>query len=135
MEKNRSALLIGMVVLAFCMVACAGHFVKNSFRTLAFSQSAYDTTMNTAASLYREGKISADDKARIIEAGNLYYQAHNSAVEALAKYVASDYKDETAKQAYLALAVDVSARLADLIRIAEPYLTKNEGDLSWTKEY
>jgi len=35
----------------------------------------------------------------------------------------------------LALAVDVSVRLADLIRIAELYLPKNEGELSWTKEY
>ena len=122
MEKGKLMLVVAMIF----MVGCAGSFVKNSFRTLAVSQSAYDTTMNTAASLYREGKLSADDKARIIEAGNLYYQAHNSAVEALAKYVASDYKDEMAKQAYLALAVDVSARLADLIRIAEPYLIKNE---------
>ena len=56
----------------------------------------------------------------------MWVQSEDWDGEALAKYVASDYKDEMAKQAYLALAVDVSARLADLIRIAEPYLIKNE---------
>ena len=119
--KRREFVVVAVIVAMVFVGACAGGFVKNSFRTLAVSQNTYDATMSSAASLYREGKITINEKNKIIEYGNLYYQAHNEAVAALEKYAASDYKDTEAKQAYMDLAVDVSMRLAKLIALIESY--------------
>ena len=122
--KRREFVVVAVIVAMVFVGACAGGFVKNSFRTLAVSQNTYDATMSSLASLYREGKIRVAEKNKIIEYGTLYYQAHNEAVAALGKYAASDYEDEAAKQAYMNLAVDVSERLAKFIAAVEPFLHK-----------
>ena len=120
-KRRNSFVVLAVIVATMFVAACAGGFVKNSFRTLSVSQNTYDATMSSLASLYREGKITVAEKNKIIEYGTLYYQAHNEAVAALGKYAASDYKDEAAKQAYMDLAVDVSTRLAKLIALIESY--------------
>jgi len=126
MRKNKLKFLLAFLIVIF-LIACAGHsFIRDSFRTLSVSQQTYDTTMNTLAGLHRDGIIDDQDRAQIIQYGNLYYEAHNMAVDALANYAASDYQDPNAKQAYTNAAADVSAKLAMFLKMARPYLERGK---------
>jgi len=126
MRKTNLKLLVALIAAAVFMVGCGHSFVRDSFRTLSVSQQTYDTTMNTLVGLHRDGIIDDQDKAQIIQYGNLYYEAHNMAVVALANYAASDYQDPNAKQTYTNAAADVSAKLAMFLKMARPYLERGK---------
>lgn len=107
-------LMVGVLV-AGMLWACAD-FTRNAYRTLAVSQATYDGTLTTLGALYKEGKLSEEEKRKAVELGRVYKDAHNDAVSALEAYVlAPKGTEEEQKQAYVVAAGKASVALADLI--------------------
>jgi len=113
-----------LLFLTFTLVACANSFIKSSFDTLSVSKATYDSTLNVAGDLYKQGLMSEEQKTEAIKIGNVYMVTHNEAVNALLNYkmLATDQN----KDIYLKSAADVSARLADLLEYLKPIILKEE---------
>ena len=94
MKRNLVAPLV--ILLAFSFVACAS-FTKNAYRTLGVASVSYDVAMKSAAELYEEGAITDEQKADIIKVGNAYYDAYESAIDALIAYSRTDGAEEKEK--------------------------------------
>ena len=94
MRKGFVSLLVMMVVL-FCS-ACTD-FEKNAHNTLLVAGKSYDLSMKTCGTLYKEGKITEQQKQKVVDLGTVYYGAYNGAVDALLIYHDTQGGD-TAKQ-------------------------------------
>ena len=82
-RKSIAILFVGLL-LAACTYNVG--LVQTTYKLLLTSQVSYDTGMKIAADLYRQGRISDSEKAKIIEVGTIYAEAHNASVKALASY-------------------------------------------------
>jgi hypothetical protein len=103
-------LLMAMLMLA----GCAGKdFVTNAHDILGVSKTTYDSQLNIAGDLYRQGYITEDQKNKAIEHGTTYMLVHNEATAALLEYRINENED--AKQKYLDTISDVLSRLSFLI--------------------
>lgn len=85
--KRLNFLIAFLVVLAFALIqGCNGDFTTSAYKTLSTTATVYDTSMKAAADLHRQGLVSDQEKAEVIEFGNKYRQAHQAAVTTLAAY-------------------------------------------------
>lgn len=104
--------VLASLVMLTLLIACAS-FTKNSYRTLVLSDQTYDATFTTLGELYKEGKITEDEKKNAVELGRVYKSAHNNAVDAVAAYEeAGGYGETSAVEAAILKASD---SLADLL--------------------
>lgn len=120
MIQNLNKLLI--ITLCLCFYSCAynSSLVKTAYDTLSTSQTAYETSMKLVSSLDSQGLLSRSDISKILKTANVYYSAHNSAVEALAVYEESKTKsNEQQLQAQLS---STSKALSNLLKTLKPYL-------------
>lgn len=116
MTAKKVLSIAAVLVLAMAVIWGCADFTRNAYRTLAVSQATYDGTLTTLGSLYKEGKMTEEDKAKAVELGRLYKNAHNDAVSALEAYVLAPKETEVeAKDAYIAAASKASVTLANLI--------------------
>ena len=95
----RKGLGFSSVLVALLLLFCAGcsDFEKNAHNTLLIAGKSYALSMKTCGKLYKEGKITEQQKQKIVDVGTIYYGAYNGAVDALLIY--HDAKDkDTAKQ-------------------------------------
>jgi hypothetical protein len=117
--KNR--LLVCFIVLML-LIGCSS-FVKDAYRAGSISKGAYEMVMSSMGDLYRQGLIKETVKDQTIAIGKAYKEAHNSSIEALARYKEKGAPQD--KQAYLTLAAEASTVLAKLLNFARPYLLDN----------
>ncbi|HDD44585.1 MAG TPA: hypothetical protein ENG63_06985 [Candidatus Desulfofervidus auxilii] len=84
--------ILGLILI----LACAHQtFVDRSYKILATSKVCYETIMESAADLYRQGKLNEEQKEKIIEVANHFYLSYLTAVNELETYVeAKENKDE-----------------------------------------
>ena len=88
MRFQRSHYPVGWVValaLVLAMVACAS-FQTNAYKILASDKVIYQGIMSAAGDAYKQGLIGEEEKLEIIDLGNKYWAAHQSAATALEAY-------------------------------------------------
>ncbi len=110
------------IVLAFVLTACAynASMVTTSYKVLSVSNLSYDTGMKVVADLDKRGLLPQDEKIKILAVATTFYQAHNAAVAALAKYKETqDLTDQELVEKQIAIA---SEAIANLLAIITPYL-------------
>jgi len=113
-------LLLGLLFLANCAYNIG--LTDSMYKLLLTSQISYDTSMKVAADLYRQGKMTQDEKTKIIEIGTLYAEAHNQSVKALASYEKTKSDED---QARLTAQIEVATNaLSKLLELLSPYLTE-----------
>lgn len=119
--------ILGMVALISFYVSCASNqaFINTSYKTLTVSRTTYDNTMLALVDMYRSGNLPSNALEKILVAGKVYSDAHNAAVEALARYV--ETKDLIEKDR-IAEEIKIAAQaLTEILNIAKPYLeNRNE---------
>lgn len=116
-------LMMGVLMLAV-LVNCAYTvgLTDSMYKLLLTSQVSYDTGMRVAVDMYKQGRITEADKAKIIEIGKEYAEAHNQAVKALTSYEKT--KSDT-DQARLKAQVEIATQaLSKLLELLQPYLTE-----------
>ena len=121
-ERKGRAVVAISVVLMF-MVSCA-HFTENAYRTLTVSKQTYTITLSALGDLYKQGQITEEQKAKVIQLSRAYKHAHNKAAMFLLDYETS--KAESDKQRYIEAATAVSTRLVDLLEYIEPFIKGGE---------
>ncbi len=109
------------IIALFCLlIAACATVEKTTYTTLTVSQTTYDTTLSALGDLYKQGKITDDQKQEIIDKAREYKTAHNLAVTAFLKYkqsgVAADEED------YLVTLSKATSLLAEFIELARPYI-------------
>ena len=110
-------LVISMILVIGCV---STQTQTEAYKTLLVSQTTYDTTLTIAADLYKQGKLTDEQKATIIQYGNQYKQFHNAAVGALLRFHESnDSSDEADYLKNISLA---SAWLVEMLTFIQPYL-------------
>ena len=82
-----------------------------AYKTLRTTADTYDATMKTMASLYKQGIINADTKAKAIQYATVFRTAYGKAIDVL----------ETGGTPSVAA---VSSALTDLLQFLQPYLTQ-----------
>jgi len=102
-----------LLMAMFMLAGCANRFVENSYKTLAVSKETYDSTLNIAGDLYRQGHVEEAQKEKAIEYGTAYMIVHNEAVASLLEYELNENED--AKQKFIDTLSDVLSRLSYLI--------------------
>ena len=116
-RKSLAILFVG-IMLAACTYNVG--LVQTTYKLLLTSQVSYDTGMKIAADLYRQGRISDSEKARVIEVGTIYAEAHNASVKALASY---EKTKSAADQERLTAQIEVATTaLSKLLELLRPYL-------------
>jgi len=123
MKKIMLILMLPAVVLA--VSGCSG-LVKNSYRALVVASEAYEVSMKSAAEAEASGAITAEQRAEINEAAQVYYNAYQKAVDALEAYVVSESEtdEEKAREALHT----ATAAIADLLKIVADYTGKEPED-------
>jgi len=117
-RKNVWAVCVVLMMIAACTYNVG--LVKSTYKMLSASQISYDTALKTAADLYHHGRLTEAQKVKVLEIGEVYYHAHNAAVEALARYEETkDLAEQELLTAQIEIAADALSRLLALIR---PYL-------------
>lgn len=115
-NRKRSILLLFLILF---LVSCANiGFVNDGYDILAVSKQAYDFNLSLAGDLYKEGKLTEEQKTKAIEIGKGYMIAHNGAVESLAKYK----EGQGDKNAVMSAISEASKTLADLIKYVRSLL-------------
>jgi len=109
-----------MAIIAVYLTACAS-LQTNTYKTLSLSKVTYDSSMKIAGDLYKQGKITDDQKDRIIHYGNSYKDAHNLAVSSFLKANESGLLSD--QQEYISRLANAAIILSDLLN----YITKIEG--------
>ena len=126
--KKYVAYLMVLMFMFLCLAAvmafqgCAYNvgMVKTTYKLLTVSKVSYDTAMKTAADLYSQKRITDEQKAEIIKIGKTFAGAHNTAVEALARYEETKAVVEQQKMSeQIAIA---SEALAEILNLIKPYL-------------
>ena len=114
--------LVPILMLAILLTACAynASLVKTSYDILMVAQTSYDTSMKMIASLDKQGLLDPEDKVRVLAAGHIYHQAHNSAVESLVIY--KETGSATDRELLEKQITLVSNAIADLLTIIRPFL-------------
>ena len=97
LKRRRSLAATGaVIVLAIVLAASCASLVKNSAATLTASQDLYDIAMKVVRELQDEGIIDQEMRLEINKVANIYFDAHNVALDALIMYNAvetSENKD------------------------------------------
>lgn len=116
-----AALLITIAVLGYLSSGCST-FTRDAYRSLTVSQQTYDTALSVMGDLYREGKVTAEQRDKAIQLGRAYKTAHNTAVSALAFY--EEVGTDQSKAAYLAAATAAAKTLSELMGYVQPIIEK-----------
>jgi hypothetical protein len=133
MNNDRGPLLIVGIIIILCIVAvvvlnnCSATMQQRTYQTLSVSQTSYDAILTKANQLYQQGKITDEQKDKIISLGRVYMNAHNTAVDYLLLYEQMKAsKDQIgtlkAERDYLNQMAAVSLLLADFIDYATPLI-------------
>ena len=86
--------IIGMIMIFIIMSFLNGciystsskSVVENSYKILKTTQIAYDNAMIAASTLYKKGKISEEEKAKIISLGNDFVRSYKVLARVLEMY-------------------------------------------------
>jgi len=118
-------LLYGVAALLM-LIGCAYNigYVKTTYDLLAVSQTSYETAISTVIDLHRQGRITDGQKAEAFDIGRQFANAHNAAVEALAKYEESGHLGSD-EQLELQVVAAYEA-LSTLLNLVKPYLLEKE---------
>ena len=122
--RERAAITILFITIAiagYLLSGCAG-FTKDAYRSLAVSQQTYDTALSVMGDLYKEGKVTVEQKDKAIQLGRAYKTAHNTAISALAFY--EEVGTDQSKQAYLTAATNAARLLSELMGYVQPLIEK-----------
>lgn len=122
--KQKMAITMMLALVLAILIGCAT-FTANSYKALSAAAVTYDTTMKSAADLYKQGKVTDEQKAKIVEIGNYYWAAYHVAVDALAAYEATSSAED--KDRVTVALSRMSAFLAQLVEYVTPFLDKKEG--------
>ncbi len=82
-----------------------------AYKSLRSAADTYEATMKTVASLYRQGIINADTKAKAIQYAAIFRTAYSQAIDVL-------------EAGGTPSVVAVSAALTDLLQFIQPYITQ-----------
>uniref|UniRef100_A0A6M3JKZ3 Uncharacterized protein n=1 Tax=viral metagenome TaxID=1070528 RepID=A0A6M3JKZ3_9ZZZZ len=115
-----NVLMMAMVMLLLMYGAACEDYFLNSYKTLAISKQTYDTTLSVLGDLYKQGKLTVDQKDKSIELGRIYKEAHNVATLALFAYDAS--KNTTDKEAFEAAMSVAAKRLTEFLTFVQPLM-------------
>ena len=124
MRTRRNSIWILMLGMIFLLANCTYNIglVQSTYKLLLTSQISYDTGMQIAADLYRQGRITEREKETIIAVGTIYAESHNLAVQALADY---EKTKDAADQERLTAQIEISTRsLSRLLELLQPFLTE-----------
>ena len=92
-KKLQQAFLVGvLLVFAFAFVGC-DTLVRDSYRTLSVSSATYEASMRSAADLFKQDRITLEQKEKILEIANQYWAAFHAATDLLEAYVIVESAD------------------------------------------
>ena len=95
--------------------------VKNGWKALSVSATTYNTVMESAGKLYKEGKLSEEKKEVLVNIGKIYTGAYKASVDALETYDRAITQDksfadlEASKKAFKVSTEFLRTKLFDLI--------------------
>lgn len=93
MRQNRNlanaALVLALVLALTTAWGCAST-TTNAYKVLASGKVAYQGAMNAAGDAYKQGLIGEEEKEVVIDLGNRYWAAHQSAATALEAYAVGE---------------------------------------------
>lgn len=92
--------VMAVLILALVVAAGCASMVPNAYKILGSAKVSYEGTMSAARDAYDRGIIGDDEKAQIIDYGNKFWVAYQSAVTALESYKinqSDENKDELAQ--------------------------------------
>lgn len=117
----KSKLVLTFLLIIF-IISCAGQStLQRSYGTMKASKLTYETAMHSAADLYALKLITDEEKAKVIEYGNIYMKAHNTVVSAFQLYM-TDTVNITKQEAYT-LAINIASQ--ELLKLVM-YMTELE---------
>jgi len=89
-NKNFISGLILLITIVFVLNGCISisgeSVVVNSYKILKTTQIAYDNAMIAASTLYKKGKISEEEKIKIINLGNDFVRSYKVLARVLEMY-------------------------------------------------
>ena len=101
--RTNSIALALIVIAIFAFVGCAT-LVKDSYRSLASTKITYEAIMAAAHDAWIAGYITDEDVIPLIEYGNAFWVAYQTAASALETYAANEHNDTQAEN-YLNAAI------------------------------
>lgn len=123
MYKKRNAIfsiLVMIMIASLFMYGCSKdqtikkeQITKSSYSVLATSAEIYDVTLKSLADLYKQGKITDEQKAITITYGNEFWRAYHTAVDTLDTYYNSSGTDA---------AIDMSSAISTLATALTKFL-------------
>lgn len=115
-----TALLLSLSLLLGLTACNEEQVIATSYKSLAVASKTYDAALLTAADLDRQGKLSVENKLKVIAIGNQFRDAFQVAGSALEAYAATTRADDKTKL-YTAMA-EVTRLVCELSTILQPYL-------------
>jgi hypothetical protein len=129
--NDSRVLALLLVMIMFLTVQCSS-FVKTTYSALGTAGVLYDTGMKTMAELYKQGKISEEEKEATISVGEDYYRVYLSAVAALEIYQGMSKGDREGQKMHIMELMDQLTEIGDnLTSIIQKYT--GPGDESFNR--
>jgi hypothetical protein len=94
MKRIRNLTATAMLILSLATAWGCASTTTNAYKVLASGKVAYQGVMNAAGDAYKQGLIGEEEKEVVIDLGNRYWAAHQSAATALEAYAVGE-TDET----------------------------------------
>jgi len=108
--------IVTVCIIGLFMAGCAS-FTKNTYRALSVAKETREVGLSSMGDLYRQGKITEEQKDEIIKVGNEYRDAYLIAVDALVAYVTTEKaEDKTKLQTAMREFSTVSIKLTQLLQ-------------------
>lgn len=128
-----SIVIVFISLMALMIMSCVGKGMttgtsavdvnKRAYQILQASQSTYSLVISGVRDLYTQKAISKQDYLEIKKYADMYADAHNAAITAMAAYNRGKASYSEASATLPA----VAAALTELLKAAQPYLLKLEG--------
>ena len=115
----RTAILV--LLVASLVYGCAT-FTRDSCRTLSIAATTYDTAMKSIADLYRQGKVTEEQKIKVLEIATEYWAAYHIATDALEAYMTVSSVDNE-KRLEIAM-MEFSKVLSKFMNYVQPIIAK-----------
>ena len=88
---KKASCLLSFVLFMFVIGGCIHNNLSNtSFKVLSTTQIAYDNAMTITSDLYRENRITEEEKDKVIEIGDRFVKNYKKMANCLENYVENE---------------------------------------------
>ncbi len=110
------ATIILMIFTIGCISMTGGDaIINNTYKVLKTTQIGYDNSMKIIASLHKQGKITNEQKNKVIDLGNDFVEAYKIATLALEMYAEGNMSNVKVSESFDKF-IQIQNRFVNLIR-------------------